>query len=121
VAQDKELSVDELKAKVAELEGQLDLKEENYQEALEVIGDLKDQLVAAKAGQRTNPTVTLGEDTYEVLEPNGFQFKGKLVTLVDLKASEDLVQALVDRKSGLLVKVEKPVKPAKTAKPAKKA
>ncbi|GAB4042219.1 hypothetical protein [Spirosoma litoris] len=101
----KELTIDELKALVERQAQELEVAEE-------VIDDLKEKLKAAQNGSLAQ-TVTLGEDTYEVTSPDGFRWKGKHVSLDDLRASEDLVQALVDAGAGVLVKVEKPAKAKK--------
>ena len=108
----KELTLDELKELVKEKDGLLEIANQSLSDSLEVIDELKEQLEAAKHGQ-TIPTVTLGEDTYQVTSPDGFRFKGKAITLDDLRKDEDLVQSLVDAGAGVLVKVEKPDKKKK--------
>ena len=121
MAEEKELSLEELKAlyakalaRITDLEGEVD-------EATETISGLQEQLANAQAGQEISQTVVVThtaedgtKEQYKVLAPK-FQHKHVAYEAKDLKTNPDLVKELVEAKSGVLLKLEKPAKPKKDA------
>ncbi|HEX8506906.1 MAG TPA: hypothetical protein VF630_16190 [Hymenobacter sp.] len=119
MADEKELSHDELKALYAAALKRIEDLEGEQTESAEIISDLQEQLGNALAGQEITQTVVVTHTTeagtkeqYKVTMPK-FKYKGTAYTASDLSKNADLVAQLVAAESGVLHKLEK-------AKPAKK-
>ncbi len=102
----KDMTAEELKAEL--------LKEQKEkEEAQKVIGDLKSKLSDAKASQKGEVLVKVGNETYEftanhfTIPSEEFGGEGTSLTAEEAKKDTELCQKLVDNKSGLLKKVIK--------------
>ncbi|MDB5268048.1 MAG: hypothetical protein JWP58_1088 [Hymenobacter sp.] len=127
MGQEKELTLEEALAKIAEQKTEIDGLstrvedlEGEVSESTEIISGLQEQLANAQAGQEISQTVVVThtaedgtKEQYKVLAPK-FQHKHVTYAAADLKTNADLVKELVEAKSGVLVKLEKAAKaPAK--------
>ena len=124
MANQQELSLEELKALYAAALKRIEDLEGEQAESTEIISDLQEQLANAQAGQEISQTVVVThtaedgtKEQYKVLAPK-FQHKHVAYAAADLKTNPDLVKELVEAKSGVLVKLEKA--PAKEKAAAKK-
>ena len=130
MAQEKELTLEEALAKIAEqktdingLNTRVEELEGESGESTGIISDLQEQLANAQAGQEISQTVVVThtaedgtKEQYKVLAPK-FQHKHVVYEAKDLKTNTDLLKELVEAKSGVLLKLEKPA--AKAKAPAK--
>ncbi|AEL24031.1 hypothetical protein [Cyclobacterium marinum] len=71
-------------------------------DAQEIVKDLKTQVQASKGG-KTN-TIKIGKDMYKVV--GGFRKKEKAFTAEDIASNEKLVKELLEKGSGLIVKIK---------------
>ncbi|QIX60883.1 hypothetical protein HER32_06705 [Hymenobacter sp. BT18] len=92
-------------ARIAQLEAELAANKQ-------IIEEQAEQLQAAEASAETKrPVVTHNRKQYSVLA-NQFTFDGKLVKAEELAGKPEVVKALIEAESGLLVLVQKAEKPA---------
>ncbi|MBJ6109448.1 hypothetical protein JAO73_10515 [Hymenobacter sp. BT523] len=119
MAQEKELTLEQALARIQEQDLHIEQLEADAAEATQLISELNEQLENAKTGQELSETVVVShtaedgsKEQYKVLSPK-FQHKGQAYEAKDLKTNADLVKALVDGKSGILQKLQKPAAKAK--------
>jgi len=104
----KDMTAEELKA--ALLKEQED-KKKISEDAQKVIGDLKSKLSDAKASQKGEVLVKVGDDTYEftasqfTIPSPEFGGEGTTMTAEEAKKDVEFCKKLVEDKSGLLKKV----------------
>ena len=113
--------IEEQKTEIAGLNTRVEELEGESAESTQIISDLQEELANAQAGQAISETVVVThtaedgtKEQYKVLAPK-FQHKHVAYEAKDLKTNPDLVKELVEAKSGVLLKLEKPAKPKKDA------
>lgn len=120
MAQEKELTLEEALAKIAEqkteiagLNGRVEELEGEQGESTEIISDLQEKLANAEAGQAISQAVVVThtaedgtKEQYKVVLPK-FKHKGQSYVAADLKTNSELVKELVAGGKGVLVKLEK--------------
>ena len=103
------LSAEDLIKLLQEKEQLIEAKEQELADSESYISELKESLTDNVAGVSSiggTPTVTCGKDTYMVAI-HAFTFEEEKYTTADLLKNEELVAALVEIESGVLVKLEK--------------
>ena len=103
------LSAEELIKLLQEKQEVIDAKDKELADSESYITELKESLTDNVAGVSSiggTPTVTCGKDTYMVAI-HAFTFEEEKYTTKDLLSNEELVAALVEIGSGVLVKLEK--------------
>lgn len=93
----EQLTVEQLQAVVEE-------KTFALTEAESVIEELKGQLIAEQSRPQAVPTITVGEDTYQVLAKS-FQFEGQTHTVEELLSNTGMQAVLVGKGAGFLEKL----------------
>lgn len=100
MAKDKELSNEDLRAKIAELEAA-------NKEQASIIDDQTKKLDELSEMKTVNhPTVKVGDDIYEIVIQK-FIIDGSEKTAEDVKKDKTLAEQLLKMQSGVLVKKEK--------------
>jgi hypothetical protein len=119
--QEKEITLEELKALYGPALKRIEELEFEQAESTQIISDLQEQLANAQAGQEISQTVVVThtaedgtKEQYKVLAPK-FQHKHVAYEAKDLKTNTALLKELVAAKSGVLLKLEKPASKAKAA------
>jgi hypothetical protein len=110
MAQEKELTPEEMKAKIAELEAQNKQKdaqlaqerEDNDKVNHELLAKLEETSLQKDAAA---PVVSLGKVKYRVVIPQ-FQIGDKVYKAKEVERDSDLLKALVKAGSGVLEKIE---------------
>ena len=123
MATEKELTLEQAQAKIAEQATRITDLEGEVEEATETISTLQEQLANAEASQAISQAVVVthtdeagNKEQYKAVLPK-FKHKGQSYVAADLKTNPALVKELVDGGKGVLVKLEKaaPAAKAKTA------
>ena len=122
MADEKELSHDELKALHAAALKRIEDLEGEQTESAEIISDLQEQLANAQAGAEITQAVVVThtdeagkKEQYKVVLPK-FKHKGQSYVAADLSTNAALVKELVEGGKGVLVKLEKAPKATVAAK-----
>lgn len=114
MATNKEMTLEEAKALLAERDKQIEALSADTGTAQELISDLTEQLANAQAGQDISHAVVVSHDKeqYKVLARQ-FNHNGTEYQADELKTNAALVQELVELESGLLAKIPKAEKAKK--------
>jgi hypothetical protein len=103
MANEKELTPEEMKAKIAALETQLSKeREDNDKVNQELLAKLEETSLQKDAAA---PVVTLDKVKYRVVVPK-FQILDRVYEAKEVKSNSDLLEALVEAGSGVLEKIE---------------
>lgn len=91
--------------KIARLEAENARLLQDTQDAEQTIGELNEKLANAEAVAPEQTVVTYEKAQYRVLAQK-FSYKGQEIEAKNLQANKEVLKALVDGESGLLVKIE---------------